>query len=251
MKTDILHLEATKMFPFRVQYFRTLFSSFSRCYTVPSAEYKIDASLHLEVARDDRQHQQLFDFVYEETFPRESVRKVMGIGHGVFSLIDKIPTFLNQEVSLMITDTKSNKVIGCAINRVVTAGKPENLLNSYNPGVKAVTTFLKRLKKNHNNFHQQHMKNGIEIFYLGVKEQYCRQGLARYLAQKSTILACKKELDFIQSFSFCSESSKLFESLNFETYNEIYLADHLIEGTPAFPQARPKVDYGRFVVKML
>ena len=244
-----------KMIPvLSVQSLRTVVLSFSRSYsstlTVPNTVPKIDPSLHLAVIRDDRQCQQLLDFVYEETYPRESVRKVMAIGQGAFSLIDTIPTFLNQGVSIMLTDVETEQVIGCAINRIVTVGKPDIHLASHQTGRKAVISFIKRLQNGNEIFHQRHLKTGMEMFYVGVKEPFSRRGLASYLAQQSTILASENKLDFIQSFPTNRETSNLFESLEFETINEINLVDHFVDGAPAFPQAGPG-DVGRFVVKML
>jgi hypothetical protein len=132
----------------------------------------------------------------------------------------------------------------------VTAGKPNNHLASHQPGRKAVLTFIKRLQNGNGIFHQHHLKTGMEIFYVGVKEQFCSRGLARYLVHQSTILACENKLDFIQSFPINRETSNLFESLEFETINEINLADHFVDGAPAFPQAGSS-DVGRFVVKLL
>ena len=112
-------------------------------------------------------------------------------------------------------------------------------------------TYLKRLQVDHDVFEQHQFKKGLDIYYLGVKEDYVRRGIARRLTEKTIALSRERQLDFIQSFPTSPGTLHLFHQLGFETLSQMKLVDHFFDdGQPAFPLAEPD-DFARFVVKTL
>jgi predicted GNAT family acetyltransferase len=202
----------------------------------------------VETILNDKRHQQVIDFMFDNSYPRTSERKPTAIGQGIFSLIEEVPYFLNERVSLIAIDSSSDRVIGVAINSIRNTEYFER--PSPNIGVRAYRSLFKKLQVDSNIVEKRKEKQGLDLVYLGVNEGFEGRGLARNLAEQSIQVARQRQLDFIQSVTYCSETLKLFESLKFETLKKYKLMDHWIDGVKAFPNAGPD-DFVYFELKML
>ncbi len=208
-------------------------------------------SFQIETVLDAKRHQQVVNFMHDNSYPRNSERKLCAQGHGVINLIEEVSESLNQGVSSIAIDTRLNdRVAGVAVNNILTKFQP--IVNRASPymSVKAFRTCLQKLQVENNIFEKMKVKRGMNLIYLGVKERFERQGLARSLAEHSIQLAQQRQLDFIQSITFSSEALNLFKQLDFETLTSFKLTDHWVDGAPAFPNAGPD-DFVYFVFKML
>lgn len=203
----------------------------------------------VETILNETRHQQVIDFMFDNSYPRTSERKPTAMGQGVFSLIEEVPCLLNERVSLMAIDSSNDRVIGVAVNSILNQVKSFDH-PSPNIGVKAYRSCLKKLQVDSNVVEKRKEKQGLDLVYLGVKEGFEGSGLARNLAEQSIQLARQKQLDFIQSITYCPETLNLFKSLKFETLKKYKLMDHWIDGVKAFPNAGPD-DFVYFELKML
>ena len=88
-------------------------------------------------------------------------------------------------------------------------------------------------------------------YYLGVKEEFGRRGIARRLTEETIRLSRQRNADFVQSFPTSPGTLHLFEQLGFETLSEMKLVDHFLDGQPGFPFAQSADDFARYVAKIL
>ena len=88
-------------------------------------------------------------------------------------------------------------------------------------------------------------------YYLGVKEEFGRRGIARKLTEETIQLSRQRNVDFVQSFPTSPGTLHLFEQFGFETLSEMKLVDHFLDGQPGFPFAESPDDFARYVVKKL
>lgn len=204
----------------------------------------------VETILNGMRHQQVIDFIFNNSYPRTSERKPTAIGQGVLSLIDEVPYLLDERVSLMAIDSRNDRVIGVAINSNTSLNIESLDRPSSNIGVKAYRSCLKKLQLDANIVEKRKEKQGLDLVYLGVKECFERRGIARNLAEQSIQLAQQRQLDFIQSITFCPETLNIFKSLEFETLKKYKLMDHWIDGMKAFPNAGPD-DFVYLELKML
>jgi ribosomal protein S18 acetylase RimI-like enzyme len=204
----------------------------------------------VETILNDMRHQQVIDFIFNNSYPRSSERKPTAIGQGILSLIDEVPYLLDERVSLMALDSRNDRVIGVAINSNSSLNTESLDRPSPNIGVKAYRSCLKQLQMDSNIVEKRKEKQGLDLVYLGVKECFERRGIARNLAEQSIQLAQQRKLHYIQSITFCPDTWNIFKSLEFETLKKYKLMDHWIEGVKAFPNAGPD-DFVYLEMKML
>ena len=197
---------------------------------------------------DQGRHQQVIDFIYSDFYPRERLQYVAGLTASTyFNLVDEIVGYLNQGVSLVAVDTCTDQLVGIAVNCILTE------MDAYDhpttiPGQRAILTYLQRLQCGHNLFDR--FRKGLEIYYLGVGQQFCLRGWARKLSEQTIEIARQHGADFVQSFPTSPGTLHLFDSLGFDTLAEMKLIDHIVDGAPGFPLALPS-DFARYVVKTL
>merc|ERR1712071_515013 len=160
------------------------------------------ADFQVEIVKEDR-YQHVIDFVYADFYPRERLQSAAGLSAGTyFNLVDELIDYMKKDVTLIAIDPATDRVIGIALNTIIT----EMETFALPPGVEevrgqvAIMTYLKRLQVDHDVFEQHQFKKGLDIYYLGVKEDYVRRGIARRLTEKTIALSRERQLDFIQSF---------------------------------------------------
>lgn len=205
----------------------------------------------LERVENIHHHEKIITFIEDNFYPRESERKPIGIGHGAYSLVEEVPRLLNQGISVIAFDTTKDRIIGIAVNHVITADL--DLLFTQpttNVGVKAFRNCMKKIQDEGNTFKNKKVKRGINMFYVGVKEQLQRSGLPQQLVEHSVELARIQKFDFVQSITFSPELFRLFSRLEFEKVTSISLINQRVNGAQAFPNAGPD-DHLYYVYKRL
>ena len=130
----------------------------------------------VETILNDTRHQQVIDFIFDNSYPRTRERKPPAIGQGVLNLIEEVPCLLNERVSLMAIDSSNDRVIGVAINSMLNVKSFDR--PSTNIGVKAYRSCFKELQLDSNIVEKRKEKQGLDLVYLGVKESFERRGLA-------------------------------------------------------------------------
>lgn len=164
---------------------------------------------------------------------------------------DRFIPWLLDGVSLIAVDKEDGTLAGVAVNFVVRKDHHEVAGNDKVPErLKALLQFIEKLEEGHNLFNELNTDKGLDLRFLGVKEKYSRQGIARKLTEESLEIAKKQKLKFVQSIPTSPATLHLFESLGFKTRSEKRCIDsHTEDGKPSFPYADPE-DIARYVVKI-
>lgn len=237
-------------FPGRPNYYRR-----SLCHEA-TFNLKNSASadfVKVETVLDVKRHQEVIDFIHENSYPRSSERKPLAIGHGALtSLFEQLPDFLHQGISLIATDPRKNRknqIIGVAINHVLIPSYSFERA-SHDIGVKAFRACLQQIQSSNNIFETKNVNHGLNIFYLGVRERFEEYELARILAENSIRLARQLKMDFIQSITFNEETFEILKRLEFDELKSSKLFEYKIDGAKAFPNAGTS-DVVRFLFKHL
>lgn len=205
----------------------------------------------VEIVEENR-YQDVIDFIYSDFYPRERLQSAAGLSPGTyFNLVAEIMDYMKQGITLIATDpATNNQVIGIAVNTILLEMDAYDSPTTHR-GQRAIMTYLQELQVGHDLFQQFQYEKGVEIYYLGVKEEFGRRGIARRLTEETIRLSRQRNADFVQSFPTSPGTLHLFEQLGFETLSEMKLVDHFLDGQPGFPFAQSADDFARYVAKIL
>lgn len=206
----------------------------------------------------------ILEFIEQDFLPRECLSVVSGRYDTSITGAqdtnssksdDRFLSWLEDGVSLIALDKKDETLAGIAVNFV--AKKSDHEIEEDEDVVKMprylsnILKFIKELEEGHSPFEELGVEQGMDLRFLGVKEKYAGQGIARKLTEATIELAKELKLPFVQSIPTSPATIHLFESLGFKTKSEIKCKGYLSnDGSPCFPLAG-ETDRSRFVVKVL
>ena len=253
MRTAVVRVAS--QYPTRLCHHDVVVSALSKPKRVTNEPFQ----LRLINQRDFAQHQQVMDVIRGSFYPPESARKVRGLSQAALATVldTRAPDILKQGLSIALVDIPG-RIAGVAVNNKVS--RTEEMFDFYQqstaqPSVKAVLSCLLQLQRDFSeseNFSDLGESEGMNIFYLAVKDRFCGHGLGRRLTRQSIDLARERRLGFVQTFTMGTDeaSSRLFDELKFVTVGTLQLAGYQMDGAVVFPHAGPD-DLLRMVVKVL
>ena len=162
-------------------------------------------------------------------------------------------TWLMDDVSLIAIDEETNTIAGISLNCIARReeSQEDETLSQVPTYILPVLKFIDKLEEGYNVFDELDTDQGMDLRFLGVKESYSNQGIARRLSEETIKLARQSGMKFVHSIPTNPITIHLFEVLGFETKSELKCVDFFMDdGEPAFPRAK-STDICRYVVKIL
>jgi len=189
------------------------------------------------------------DFVYKDFFSRETLAQCIGLDLKPISKFNlDINNWLSHGVSLVAIDPRTDQIVGICVNYIM--ADDDEPIETESRKLERIFKFLGHLEEDYNVHERLGVQRGMELLFLGVKEEYCGRGIARKLAEKAIELARSQGIEFIVTNPTAAATCHLFHSLGFETIREMKLIDYFVKGQPGFPYATGN-EITRFCVKKL
>lgn len=201
----------------------------------------------------ENRHQEFIQFIYREFFPREPLALASGLaGKTNPKTIETFIEWMKQGVSLVVIDSQSNQIVAGALTCFLNKSEVlfDNDYSCMEEEDSSIWRFLDYLETGYDVFQQFQVDRGMELVFLCVHQAYTGQGLARRLTEETIATARRLEIPFIKSNPSTPVTCHLFESLGFETINEMKLVDYQVEGKSVFRNAKSD-DITRLCIKKI
>ena len=181
---------------------------------------------------------EFIDFIDKEFWPRETLAKSTGLDNTPdLKFHQQVETYLREGSSFVAIDSRTDQIIGICLNYIMDKSNPHATIASETEMLGTVLSFVDQIEGSYNVYQELGVERGMELFLLGVKEEYGGRGIGRKLMEKTIELAHSMKLDFIVGTATAKITGHLFPALGFKPINMMKPIDFFIDGKLVFPCA--------------
>lgn len=190
--------------------------------------------MHIELQSDSRTDE-LVDFLLEQFFPDETIRKSLDIDMG-----DHYREMLKKRycanLSLLLISDETGKIIGCRTMEITSAKEIEEELRTLSqlPDKKVETalTFLHHKDHEMDVFRHFNVDVAFHFLNLGIHRDYRQKGLASKMMQAALLFIERSGLEHpcITGDATSNASQKVYEKFDFEVLHKFVYEDYKVNG---------------------